>query len=332
MRSGTDRGNAAVVCLGEPLIAFVADRPGPLHAATSFTPHVVGAESNVAVGLARLGVPALLIGRRGDDAFGLLIERTLRAETVDTQHLSIDPDRPTGLLIRDRRGFGPSEVTYYRERSAGSRLDPGDIVAAQAALADAAWLHVSGVTLAISSSALQATALDQLAAQHGINISLDVNLRRKLRPLPELEAAPCEPIAQQSAFLFAGPDQAAALTHDPNPETAGRRLARMRRPGNRPEGGRGLRQPFCCATREVAGRRAPALRPPSRSTQSEPVSAFAAGSLAAEPAGPRRPTCASRRARPSRPAPWRRSETSRDCRCGRELDLVAKRVDTDTLR
>ena len=329
MRSGTDRGNAAVVCLGEPLIAFVADRPGPLHAATSFTPHVVGAESNVAVGLARLGVPALLIGRRGDDAFGLLIERTLRAETVDTQHLSIDPDRPTGLLIRDRRGFGPSEVTYYRERSAGSRLDPGDVVAAEAALAEAAWLHVSGVTLAISDSALQATATAvELAAQHGINISLDVNLRRKLRPLPELEAA-LRPIAQQSTFLFAGQDEATALTHDPNPETAGRRLAEWGAQATVLKGG-ATSSTVLLRDGEVTAD----ARPRESTVAIDPIGAgdaFAAGFLAANLQG-----LDDQRALEAGAAVAAYAVASlgdiEGLPSGRELDLVTKRVDTDTLR
>ena len=43
-----------------------------------------GAESNVAIGVARLGVGAAWIGRVGDDAAGRKILRELRAEGVHT--------------------------------------------------------------------------------------------------------------------------------------------------------------------------------------------------------------------------------------------------------
>ena len=72
----------SVVTIGESLGLLVASRLGRLELVPSMDLHFGGAESNVAIGLARLGVPATWMGRVGDDALGRLIERQLRAEGV----------------------------------------------------------------------------------------------------------------------------------------------------------------------------------------------------------------------------------------------------------
>ena len=88
---------------------------------------MAGAEANVAVGLARLGHDATYIGRVGSDGFADAIRWRLRGEGVDTTHLSADPDAPTGLMFRERRGLGPAQVVYVRRGSAGSRLTVDDV-------------------------------------------------------------------------------------------------------------------------------------------------------------------------------------------------------------
>jgi 2-dehydro-3-deoxygluconokinase len=184
MAPGADRGADAlpeVVTIGECLVAFVASGLGPLAEASTFERHVAGAEANVAVGLARLGHSVAYIGRVGADGFGTAIRRRLRGEGVLTGHLTVDPAAATGILVRERRALGPAEVTYYRAGSAGSRLEPSDVDAAADRFADARWLHVTGITPALSLSARAAVdrALE-LARTDGLRVSLDLNVRRKL--------------------------------------------------------------------------------------------------------------------------------------------------------
>ncbi|MFV2063264.1 MAG: PfkB family carbohydrate kinase, partial [Chloroflexota bacterium] len=57
---------------------------------TDFWRTVAGAEANVAVGLARLGVAVSFIGRVGADALGTAIIRRLRGEGVGVDHLRVD--------------------------------------------------------------------------------------------------------------------------------------------------------------------------------------------------------------------------------------------------
>jgi 2-dehydro-3-deoxygluconokinase len=197
-----------VLTLGEPLVAFVAVEGGSLADATTYRRHVAGAETNVAIGLARLGLRAGFVGRVGDDGLGTAIVRRLRAEGVDVAGVLVEAGSPTGVLIRERRAFGPSEVLYRRSGSAGSRVAPGDLDAS-GGLRGARWLHVTGITPALSPSALAAVerAIDA-ATGAGATISFDVNLRRRL--WSEAEAAPVlRRLATRADVVLGDPDELA---------------------------------------------------------------------------------------------------------------------------
>ena len=204
---------AEVVTLGECLISFVAVEPGPLADAARFDRFVAGAEANVAVGLARLGHSAEYLGRVGSDGFGEAIRRRLRSEGVGTAHLTTDIDGPTGLMFRERRNLGPAQVVYTRRGSAGSRLSVDDVDrAADAGLfADARWLHLTGITPALSDSARAATVrAAELGDAAGLTISLDVNLRRRL--WSDADAAPVlRGLARAADVVLGSPDELAVL-------------------------------------------------------------------------------------------------------------------------
>ena len=70
-------------------VACAASRPPRRHG---------GAESNVAIGLARLGVSVTWLGRVGDDGLGRRVTRELRAEGVQVV-APVDATAPTGLLV-----------------------------------------------------------------------------------------------------------------------------------------------------------------------------------------------------------------------------------------
>lgn len=211
-----------VVTLGECLIAFVAIAPGPLSEASTFERFVVGAEANVAVGLARLGHPTTYIGRIGMDGFGDAIRRRLLGEGVDCTALTTDPEAATGLMFRERRLLGPSHVLYARTGSAGSRLSPADVdrAADAGAFEGSRWLHLSGITPALSSDAAAATdrAIEHAAAAHA-TISLDLNLRRRLWS-DEVAAPVLRRLAGRVDVLLGSPDEMAVVTglgHDEDP-------------------------------------------------------------------------------------------------------------------
>jgi 2-dehydro-3-deoxygluconokinase len=206
-----------VVTLGECLVTLVAERPGPLADAASFHRFVAGAEANVAVGLVRLGHSVTYIGRVGDDGFGTAIRRQLRGEGVDTTFLATDPDGPSGVMIRERPGLVPAQVVYYRRDSAGSHVSPADVdeAARGGAFGDARWVHVTGITPALSPGACAAVER-AIALGHdaGATISLDINLRRRLWS-DETAAPVLRDVAGRVDVLLGSADELAVLAGRP---------------------------------------------------------------------------------------------------------------------
>jgi hypothetical protein len=111
-----------VVTCGETMACLSTAQAGPLRTGGTLRLGIAGSESNVAIGLARLGHVVAWIGRVGEDELGELVLRTLRAEGVDVSHARREAGAPTGLMIKERRVGAVTRVHYYRAGSAGSRL------------------------------------------------------------------------------------------------------------------------------------------------------------------------------------------------------------------
>jgi len=195
----------SVFTFGETMGLVAADGIGPLEYARSFTLGVGGAESNVAVGVTRLGGAATWLGRVGPDATGDLIERRLRNEGVTTH--AIRDEAFTGLMVRYRRSGEQTHVDYHRAGSAGSRLNPADLPRAE--IGAAAVLHVTGITPALSDSARAAVfQAVETARAAGVTVSVDVNYRSKL--WSRYDAAPVLlDLVSRADMVFASPDEAA---------------------------------------------------------------------------------------------------------------------------
>jgi 2-dehydro-3-deoxygluconokinase len=203
---------AEVVTFGETMAALRS--AGPLRLGGSLALSVAGAESNVAIGLARLGHRVAWAGRVGDDEPGALVLRTLRAENVEVGGVVVDPGRPTGLIMFERRLGDVIRVQYYRSGSAGSGLDAADLPVLAAATAPAV-LHITGITPALSASAARATrAGAERAREAGRLVSFDVNYRARLWPAGDARAA-LRPLAAVADIIFGSAPELALLTDDP---------------------------------------------------------------------------------------------------------------------
>lgn len=172
--------------LGESLICFDSGE-NTLDSVTHVHKYVVGAESNVAIGLARLGHRVAYVGRVGRDTRGREIIRTLRGEGVDVSSIRTVDLAATGILLKETAAAGNIEVTYHRAASAGASLDVADL---PDDFSQIRRLHVTGITLVLSDSARE-SVLEAMrrARAAGARVSLDANFRRKLASPPALVAA-----------------------------------------------------------------------------------------------------------------------------------------------
>ncbi|MFT4280630.1 sugar kinase [Microbacterium sp.] len=218
----------ALVTLGETMGLFHADQPGAAAHVDGFRFGIGGAESNVAIGVARLGGRARWIGRVGDDGVGGRICRELRAEQVDVRAV-VDADAPSGIMVKTRRG-GRVIVDYHRTGSAGSRLTAADL-ADESLWTDVGVLHVTGITPALSEAAHEAVfAAVEIARARGARISFDVNHRSSLWGTTHAgrarAAASYRELLSVSHLVFAGEDEARLLATGAAPDASAADLAR----------------------------------------------------------------------------------------------------------
>jgi 2-dehydro-3-deoxygluconokinase len=170
-----------IVTMGETMIQLNAFTSGPLRYVNYFEKHAAGTESNVAVGVTRMGYSAGWISRLGSGELGRYIYNTLKGEGVDVSQVKFDPDAPTGLYFvqRDFPIPGKSVVYYYRSGSAASRLNEGDVDAEY--ISSAKIFHTTGITLALSESCKKAVdKAIEVSKNANTLISFDTNIRLKL--------------------------------------------------------------------------------------------------------------------------------------------------------
>ncbi|MFD6281902.1 sugar kinase [Streptomyces sp. NPDC060209] len=192
-----------VLTFGETMLA--AQLPGSLAVGAQARTTVAGAESNVAIGLARLGHHAVWAGLVGDDEPGRLVLRTLRGEGVDITRAATHGTAPTGAMLREQRVADLARVHYWRSHSAASLLTPADIAPA---LGDGARvLHLTGITCALGPGPLEAV---RAAAAHahaqGWTVALDVNHRQRLWTAEEAGRA-LRPLLPLLTVLIASDDE-----------------------------------------------------------------------------------------------------------------------------
>nr|WP_017202890.1 sugar kinase [Microbacterium barkeri] len=206
-----------VVTLGETMALVRADETGSLRHVRDMSLGIGGAESNVAVGLSRLGVDVSWLGRVGDDTLGERVVRELRAEGIDVRAIR-DTDAPTGLMLKERPRASSTAVHYYRSGSAGSRLSSADLPAGW--VEEAALLHVTGITALLSDSAHAAlvSAVERAKAA-GVVVSFDVNYRSALAS--RTTAGPLlRDIAARADIVFGGAEELSILFPGRSPERA----------------------------------------------------------------------------------------------------------------
>ncbi len=201
-----------VVTLGEAMAMFVAAQTGDLAEVESFTKRIAGAELNVAIGLARLGLNVGWVSRIGNDSFGRFTLQQLAKEGVNAQRVTVDGRYPTGFQLKSKNtdGTDPS-VEYFRKGSAASHLSTADFD--RDYFAGARHLHLSGVAAALSAESLELChfAAAEMRTQ-GKTISFDPNLRPVLWSSRELMIEQLNKLACAADWVLPGLKEGQILT------------------------------------------------------------------------------------------------------------------------
>ena len=168
-----------VITIGDGMITFDPQTKGPLRYVNQFERKIGGAELNVILGCARLGLKAGWISRLGKDEFGRHIVNTMRGEGVDISEVKLVEGYATSINFKEVREGGAGRTFYYRQKSPTETLTPE--LLPEAYIAGSRVLHVTGVFPAIQENnrAVILRAL-QLAKRHGVKVSFDPNIRLRL--------------------------------------------------------------------------------------------------------------------------------------------------------
>ncbi|NML85045.1 sugar kinase [Polaromonas sp.] len=201
-----------VIAFGEAMMLLVADRPGPLEQAQAFYKRTAGAETNVAIGLARLGLKVGWASRLGTDSMGRYLLAAMSGEGIDCSHVVCDGAQKTGFQFKGKvlDGSDPP-VEYHRKDSAASHMGVADID--EAWLLSARHLHATGVFAAISASTLPAArkTMDLMRAA-GRTVSFDPNLRPTLWATPGMMRESINELARRADWVLPGLEEGTFLT------------------------------------------------------------------------------------------------------------------------
>ena len=155
-----------VVALGEAMLEFNQTAAGQ----GAYQQGYGGDTSNAVIAAARAGVRAAYLTRLGDDTFGDALMALWQREGVDTQAVERDETAPTGIYFvthSQKHGSLGHEFSYRRAGSAASAMTPAWLSrGADAVIASAKILHLSGISLAISPQACDTALAAMQSARH----------------------------------------------------------------------------------------------------------------------------------------------------------------------
>jgi len=171
----------AVVTFGEIMGRLAPPANIRLRQTRIFEVTYAGSEANVAVSIANFGGKARYVTALPKNPLGEATLDAVRAVGVDTQFVLRTDEGRLGLyFLETGANQRPSNVIYDRANSAVS-ITPAEAYDWDAIFNGAAWLHLSGITPALSENAADATLIAaQKAKAADATVSIDLNFRNKL--------------------------------------------------------------------------------------------------------------------------------------------------------
>ena len=170
-----------VVCAGEVMVDFLPEKTGQAVRDTERWRRCSGgAVANVAVGLARLGVPTAMCGVVGADEFGAFLSAQLKKEGVDVARLRQTDEGKTGLAFVSLDPKGERSFAFFRTRAADLFLNEADVDEAQVRAARAVVFGTNSLLFRDAQRAV--LKLARVAREAGVTVVCDPNIRPHLWP------------------------------------------------------------------------------------------------------------------------------------------------------
>lgn len=169
-----------VVTMGEAMIRLTPPDHQRLETTPLLEVHIGGAELNVAVALAQLGVPVAWVSKLPDNPLGRRIAQEAQRFGVDVSRIVWAKEGRVGLYFYERGSYPrASTVLYDRRHSAINTLRVDELD--WDFIGQAKVLHLTGITPALSENCRQLVAGAIVRAkQKGMKVSFDVNYRSRL--------------------------------------------------------------------------------------------------------------------------------------------------------
>jgi 2-dehydro-3-deoxygluconokinase len=169
-----------LVCFGEMLVRLTAPAGEALLQTPQLSAHIGGAEANVAICVSRLGIPSAMATVVPDNPLGRAARDELRRHGVNVANVKFGPGRMGLYYLTPGAVLRAPEIIYDRAGSSFANA-PASTIDWWQALKGAEWLHVSGITPAVSKSAGEAAlAAMTAAAAANVKVCFDGNYRSKL--------------------------------------------------------------------------------------------------------------------------------------------------------
>jgi 2-dehydro-3-deoxygluconokinase len=190
-----------LITLGETMWRLSPPGRERLEAARHLEIQVGGAESNVACAVSRMGKKTVWWSRLPDNPLGKQVANTLQTQGINVSGVKWTEGRLGTYFVEFGTAPRATQVIYDRANSAASQMQPDDFD--WAILRQTRWLHLTGITPALSASCLETIRRAMRAGREaGINISFDINYRAKLWT-PQQAAPVLDELAKQSTMVIA---------------------------------------------------------------------------------------------------------------------------------
>ena len=200
-----------VLSFGETMAMLVAEETGDLALVERFHKRIAGADSNVAIGLARLGFNVAWLSRVGADSLGRFVRHALQDEGLNCQYVTTDTQHPTGFQFKSRVDDGSDpQVEYFRRGSAASHMDRSVL---NPQLFGARHLHATGIPPALSASCNELSfELMKSMRAAGNSVSFDPNLRPSLWASEQQMIRDINSLAAHADWVLPGLSEGRLLT------------------------------------------------------------------------------------------------------------------------